>query len=335
MASRRFFLWRHAAGFDLGQESVAVPTPGAGEVLVRMRAVSINRRDAMIRDMRYGTAPGADRFTPLSDGAGEVVAAGEGATAKVGDRVAATFFQAWESGPITRPALQSALGAGGVGTFADHVVLKDTGIVPLPAHWSFEEGATLGCAAVTAWSALVRLCGLAAGDKVLVIGTGGVAIFALQIALARGADVAVVSASDAKLERASALGATWLVNRSVFPEWGAKVRELTDGVGHAVELGGANTLPQTMASMAIGGHIAFVGGLAGPGGDIPLRAMIMGSLRTSAVVVGSRADHVGVQDLLVAHDQRPMIDSVFPADEAEAAYKRLEAGAFGKVVIAL
>jgi NADPH:quinone reductase-like Zn-dependent oxidoreductase len=343
MQSRRFFLRRHATGFDLGKEMVAVPTPGAGlgagEVLVRMRAVSLNRRDAMIRDLSYGTAPGADLFTPLSDGAGEIVAvgegAGEGARAKVGDRVAATFFQAWPDGPISLPALMSSLGAGGTGTLADHVVLKDTGIVPLPDDWSFEQGATIGCAAVTAWSALVRLGRIAAGDKVLILGTGGVALFAMQIAVAHGAEVAIVSSSDAKLAGAKALGATYLVNRREHPEWGARVRELTGGVQQALELGGANTLPQTMASMALGGHIALIGALAGGGGDVPLRGFIMGSLRTSAVIVGSRADHLAVQTMLAAWGQLPVIDSIFPADEAEAAYQQLEAGAFGKVVISL
>jgi NADPH:quinone reductase-like Zn-dependent oxidoreductase len=339
MQSRRFFLRRHAAGFDLGKESVTVPTPGAGlgsgEVLVRMRAVSLNRRDAMIRDLSYGTAPGADLFTPLSDGAGEIVAVGEGARAKVGDRVAATFFQAWPEGPISLPALMSSLGAGGTGVFADHVVLKDTGIVPLPDHWNFEQGATLGCAAVTAWSALVRLGGLAAGDKVLILGTGGVALFAVQIAVAHGAEVAIVSSREAKLAGAKALGATYLVNRQEHPEWGARVRELTGGVQQALELGGANTLPQTMASMALGGHIALIGALAGGGGDVALRGFIMGSLRTSAVIVGSRADHIAVQTMLAAWGQLPVVDSIFPADEAEAAYQQLEVGAFGKVVISL
>jgi NADPH:quinone reductase-like Zn-dependent oxidoreductase len=339
MQSRRFFLRRGATGVALGQENVVVPTPGPGEVLVRMRAVSLNRRDASIRDLSYGTAPGADLFTPLSDGAGEVVAlgagAGEGAQARVGDRVAATFFQDWPEGPISRTALQSALGAGGAGTFADHVVLKETGIVPLPDGWSFEQGATLGCAGVTAWSALMRLGRLAPGEKVLILGTGGVALFALQIAVAQGAEVAIVSSSTAKLADAQALGATYLVNRTEHPEWGAQVRALTGGVQQALELGGGPTLPQTMASMALGGHIALIGGLAGPGGDVPLRGMIMGSLRTSAVIVGSRADHLAVQALLAAWGQLPVIDSVFPAAEAEAAYRRLDEGAFGKVVIGL
>jgi NADPH:quinone reductase-like Zn-dependent oxidoreductase len=335
MQNRRFFLRRQETGFALGQENVAVPAPGPGEVLVRMRAVSLNRRDASIRDLSYGTAPGADLFTPLSDGAGEIVAVGEGVQAKPGDRVAATFFQDWPEGPIGLPALRSALGAGGAGTFADHVVLKETGIVPLPEGWSIEQGATLGCAGVTAWSALMRLGGLVAGDKVLILGTGGVALFALQIAVAQGAEVAIVSSSAAKLAGAQALGATYLVDRTAHPEWGAQVRALTGGVQQALELGGGHTLPQTMASMALGGHIALIGGLAGPGGDVPLRGMIMGSLRTSAVIVGSRADHLAVQALLAAWGQLPVIDSVFPAAEAEAAYARLEEGAFGKVVIAL
>lgn len=336
MQNRRFLLRRHDTGFDLGQEIVAVPEPGPGEVVVRMRAVALNKRDGSIRNLSYGTAPGADLFTPLSDGAGEIVAVGPDADWRVGDRVASCFFQNWADGPIGIPALQSALGAGGLGTFTDHALLKATGIVPLPEDWSFEEGATLGCSAVTAWTALSRLGQVKPGEKVLVIGTGGVAIFAVQIAVLLGAEVTIISSSDDKLERARALGATHLVNYVRHADWEKQVRELTSrGVDHAVELGGPGTLQKTLASMALGGHVALIGTLTGFGGDIPARSLIMGSLRLGAVVVGSRADHVAVQDLLVAKGQRPVIDQVFGVEEAERAYARLAEGAFGKVVIRL
>jgi NADPH:quinone reductase-like Zn-dependent oxidoreductase len=335
MQNRRFYLERGEAGFGLASEVVVAPRPGPGEVLVRMRAVALNRRDFSIRDTTYPVPPDADRFTPLSDGAGEVAAVGEGVTTvKVGDRVASTFFQTWPDGRVSMTALMSALGAGGLGVFADHAILKETGVVPLPDTWSFEEGASLSCAAVTAWSALVRLGRMQAGDKVLVIGTGGVALFALQIAAASGAIVVVVSSSDDKIARAKALGAAHGVNYGQHPEWETQVQDMAGGVDHLLELGGG-TLTRSLASMALGGHVALIGGLAGPAGDIPMRGLRMKSLRVSSVTVGSRADHLAVQDFMVRRDLRPVIDSVFHAAAAEDAYRRLDAGAFGKVVIRL
>jgi NADPH:quinone reductase-like Zn-dependent oxidoreductase/pimeloyl-ACP methyl ester carboxylesterase len=335
MTDRRFQLVRNPKGFDLEQTQAVAPTPGPGEVLFRVRAVSLNRRDLGVRDLSYPVAPDANHFTPLSDAAGSIVAVGSGVTGfAVGDRVCSTFFPGWTDGRVTLPALFSALGVGGSGVFADHVVLPATGVAHIPSGWSFEEGASIACAGVTAWSALMKLGKVQRDDWVLVIGTGGVAMFALQIAVAAGAKVVILSSSDEKLERAKALGAAATVNYNTHPDWDVVVRERTGGgVQHAVELGGVGTLPKSIASMGLGGHVALIGALAGFGGDIPGIAMIMGALRVSAVMVGSHADHLALSTFMVQHGIKPIIDSVFAVADAEQAYARSAAGAFGKVVI--
>jgi NADPH:quinone reductase-like Zn-dependent oxidoreductase/pimeloyl-ACP methyl ester carboxylesterase len=335
MTDRRFELTRTATGFDLGQVRSDTPAAGPGEVLIRVHAVSLNRRDIDIRSFAYPVQD-VDHFVPLSDAAGEIAAVGAGVTAwKAGDRVCSTFFQNWTDGKISLPAIFSALGAGGRGVFADHIVLAETGVARIPDAWSYEEGASISCAGVTAWTALMRLGGLEPGDWVLVIGTGGVATFALQIAVAAGAKVAILSSSDEKLTRARDMGAELTINYNSRPDWDVVVREATGGAQQAVELGGTGTLEKTLACMGIGGHVALIGALAGFGGDISGIALIMSALRVSAVVVGSRSDHVALTDFLVEHGIRPVIDSVFEIDQAEAAYARAAAGAFGKVVIRL
>ncbi len=260
-----------------------------------MRAVSLNRRDISIRDLSYPVFE-ADRFTPLSDGAGEIVAVGDGVTGlAVGDRVVSTFFQNWPDGRVTMPAMLSALGAGGPGMLAEHVLLAETCVTRIPDGWSFEEAACIPCAAVTAWNALMTLGHLKQGEWVLVLGTGGVALFALQIAVAAGAKVVILSSSDEKLERARAMGAAAAINYATTPDWAPAVKEVTDGgVLHAVELGGVGTLERSVASMALGGHLALIGALDGFGGDLSATAMIVGALRASAVMVGSQADQRAV-----------------------------------------
>jgi NADPH:quinone reductase-like Zn-dependent oxidoreductase len=219
------------------------PAPGPGEVLVRVRASSLNYRDLLtVLDPESRAIP-YPRI-PNSDGAGEVVAVGPGVTRFApGDRVAGTFFQRWGCGPITAEAMASALGGAQDGVLAEEVVLAERGLVPIPAHLSFEEAATLPCAAVTAWHALIEKGGLRAGETVLLLGTGGVSIFALQLAALHGARPIVISSSDAKLERARGLGAWQTVNYRTTPDWDRAVLDLTDGVGvdHVVEVGGAGT----------------------------------------------------------------------------------------------
>jgi NADPH:quinone reductase-like Zn-dependent oxidoreductase len=334
MSDRAFQLHRSASGFDLRQTQSATPEPGPGEVLMRVRAVSLNRRDISIRDLSYPTF--GDAFMPLSDAAGEVVSIGTGVDGVApGDHVTSTFFQNWPDGRISLPAVMSSLGAGGRGVLADHVVLSAGGVAPIPAGLDFAAAACLPCAAVTAWSGLFTHGALAAGDWVLVIGTGGVALFGLQLAVAAGAQVAVISSSDEKLERARTLGATLTVNYQTTPDWETAVREATGGVGHVLELGGAGTLAKSTTALGVGGHMALIGGLAGFGGDLSAVSLVMSALRVTAISVGSRAEHMAMAAFVARHGIAPQIDSVFDLDAVEEAYTRAAAGAFGKVVIRL
>lgn len=337
MTNRAYQLVQQSAGYDLVRADGPIPVPGAGEVLVRIHAVSLNRRDLGVRDLSY-PVNGANHFTPLSDGAGEVLAIGEGVTAwKVGDRVMSTFFQNHPGGRLTLPAVVSSLGAGGPGVFADHVVLAEGGLLPVPDGWTYAEAACLPCAGVTAWSALKTLGQLQSGDNVLIIGTGGVALFALQIAAASGANPIILSSGDDKIARARALGAVDAINYRDCPDWHEEIRKRTHGAGvqHVVELGGVGTLQKSLASLGLGGHLALIGALDGFGGEMSALPLIFSALRVSAVMVGSRSDHAALTAFIVEHGLKPVIDSEFGFDEAEAAYARAGEGAFGKVVIHL
>ncbi|KPF90863.1 hypothetical protein IP81_13935 [Novosphingobium sp. AAP83] len=334
MTDRRFELVRTDAGFDLEMVTAPVPEPGPGEVLVRVHAASLNRRDLSIRDFSYPAT--GDRFVPLSDAAGEVVAVGEGVTRwRAGDRVMSAFFQAWAGGRLTLPGAFSALGAGAAGVLADHVVLAEAGLIALPDGWSFAEGACLPCAGVTAWNALMTLGGLQEDDTVLVLGTGGVALFAVQIAAAAGARPIILSSSEEKIAAAKRLGAVHGINYCEVPDWASAVRDYTSGAGvnHVVELGGDGTLEQSVNSLGLNGHLAVIGALAGFGGQIPALPMIFSALKASAVMVGSQADHTALAAFMVEKRIRPVIDSEFGLDRVNDAYARAAQGAFGKVVI--
>lgn len=310
--------------------------PGPREVLVRVRASSLNRRDLLIH---RGLYPAGDRASvvPLSDGAGEVVAVGAGVTrVREGDRVVATFFQNWLDGRPVASTGASALGGALDGMLAEHVTLHEDGVLHIPAHLSFEEAATLPCAALTAWNGLFTWGGLRAGDHVLLQGTGGVSIFGLQFAVAAGATVLLTSSDDAKLARARALGATHGVNYRTTPDWERAALEATAGIGvhHVLEVGGVGTLQRSLAALAHGGHIAIIGGLAGFGGEIPALPMIGHSTRVSGIFVGSRAEFMRMNAFIEAHALRPVIDRVFDYAAAPAAFAHMEAGDhFGKVVI--
>lgn len=337
MDNRRYELVKRDAGYDLVRADGEVPAVGPGEVLVQVRAVSLNRRDIGVRDLSY-PVNGADHFMPLSDAAGDVIAVGAGVTnVKVGDRVMSTFFQTYPDTRLSLPAVMSSLGAGGSGVFADKVILSETGVLPIPEGWSYEEAACLPCAGVTAWNALKTLGKLQAGDDVLVIGTGGVALFAVQIAAASGAKPIILSSSDEKIAQAKSLGAVDGINYRTTPEWAEKVRELTGGAGvqHVIELGGVGTLQKSIASLGLGGHLALIGALDGFGGQFDALPLIFAALRVSAVMVGSPQDQASLCAFMVTNGLKPVIDSQFDFDDAEAAYARADKGAFGKVVIRL
>jgi NADPH:quinone reductase-like Zn-dependent oxidoreductase len=321
---------------SLGREDLPEPRPGHGEVAIRVHAASLNYRDLMIARGQYN--PNLPRpLVPLSDGAGVVEEVGSGVSRfRVGDRVAGCFMPDWQAGPIDDRAGKTALGAGGVGMLAERVVLPEGGVVATPGHLSDEEAATLPCAAVTAWHALFDSGGLRPGDSVLVQGTGGVSLFALQFARSAGARVIATSGSDEKLGRVLALGASDGINYKTTPDWDKKVRELTGGRGvdHVVEVGGAGTLPRSIKAVRTGGHIALIGVLTG--GEIDPRPLLMRSVRLQGIFVGSRAMFEAMNRAIVADQIRPVVDRVFPFDRAPDAYAYLESGAhFGKVVISL
>lgn len=330
---RQYQLEPGTGGFELTLREVPQPKPGANEVLVRVHAVSLNRRDLSVlgRDIERG-------LVPTSDGAGEVIAIGPGVTEfAVGDRVAGTFFAEWAGGRRTSAAMATARGGGVDGMLAEMVVSPETGLVAIPDYLSYEEGATLPCAAVTAWRALFTDGGLQAGDTVLLEGTGGVSIFGLQLAAAAGADPIITSSSDAKLERAKALGAVGTVNYRTNPEWQKDVLALTGGTGvdHVLDVVGQETLFRAIEALAFDGHIAIIGGLSGRADAVPLGPLPRGASVTS-IFVGSREDFEAMNEFLVQHQLRPVIDRVFPFDEAPEAYAYMESGAhLGKIVITL
>jgi NADPH:quinone reductase-like Zn-dependent oxidoreductase len=314
------------------------PTPGPGQVIVRVRAASLNYRDLMVVRGTYGNKT-QRKVIPLSDGAGEVVAVGPGVTRfAVGDRVAAIFMQSWLSGPPRAEYSSSALGGALDGMLAEKVALHEDGLARLPDALSFAQGATLPCAAVTAWNALFEGQRVAPGETVLVQGTGGVSIFALQLARAAGARVIVTSSSDAKLERARAMGAVATINYKSTPDWSEEVRRLTGGVGvdHVVEVGGAGTLDQSLQAVRVGGTVSVIGVLSGFGGPVKTVLLLQKSIQLRGIYVGSRAMFDALNRALVAGAIEPVIDKVFSFDQAAEAYRHLESAAhFGKVVIKL
>jgi NADPH:quinone reductase-like Zn-dependent oxidoreductase len=329
------FLLKTGFGIEnLSLEDVPQPEPGPGQILVKMRAWSLNYRDLLV--VRGVYAPKLKfPFQMLSDGVGEVVAVGPGVIrAKLGDRVAGTFMQKWIEGGLNEEKSKSALGGNIPGLAADFVVLDAQGIVHAPEHLTDEEAATLPCAAVTAWNALVMSGQLAAGDSVLVQGTGGVSLFALQFARMLGASVIVTSSSDEKLGRVRALGATQTINYKSISDWGKRVLDLTDGKGvdHVVEVGGAGTLAQSLQSVRIGGRISLIGVLTGGQTDpIPI---LMKNVTVQGIFVGSRQMFEAMNRAIAVNSLKPVIDQVFPFAELPRALRHMESGAhFGKIAL--
>jgi NADPH:quinone reductase-like Zn-dependent oxidoreductase len=306
-------------------------------VRVRLRAASLNFRDLMMSKGIYNPKLKLP-LIPLSDGAGEVAAVGEGVSRfRVGDRVVSAFMPGWVDGPPTEAKTRSALGGEVDGVLAEEYVLPETGLLPIPAHLSFEEAATLPCAALTAWNALVETGGIRPGDSVLVQGTGGVSIFALQFARLAGARVIATSSSDAKLARVRDMGASDGINYKTTPGWDKRVRELTGGQGIdlIVEVGGAGTLPLSTRAIKLGGYIALIGVLTGAGEFNPI-PLLMKNIRLQGIFVGSVSMFESMLKAIEVSQLRPVIDRVFPFDQAIEALKYLESGAhFGKVVIAI
>ncbi|MFD5383525.1 NAD(P)-dependent alcohol dehydrogenase [Streptomyces sp. NPDC127074] len=318
-----------AGGGPVAPATRQVPTPSAGEVLVRVKASSINARDLLIVSGRYSIEVPPGRI-PLSDGAGVVEAVGDGVSRfRVGDRVVSTFHPTWLYGRF--PEWGELHGTQRDGWLTEYLAVGEQSLVAVPEHLSFEEAATLPCAALTAWSAV---SGVGPGDALLVQGSGGVSVFALQFARLAGARVLATTSSDEKARRLGALGASDVVNYVSTPEWGARVQALTGGgADRVVEIGGAGTLAQSIDAVAHGGQIALVGNLAsGSGMDVTRFFRRAATLRS--ISVGSRSDFERMNKVIGRHRLRPVIDRVVPFEQAPEAFAHFEKGPrFGKVVI--
>lgn len=312
------------------------PKPGPGQVLVHMKAFSLNYRDLMMVKGQYNPKLRLP-FVPFSDGAGAVAAVGDGVTRfKVGDRVAGCFMQRWLEGDVTEAKARSALGGAIEGVLAEQVVFHEDGLVRVPEHLNDEEAATLPCAAVTAWHALVVQGQVKAGDAVLIQGTGGVSLFALQFARLHGARVIATSSSDDKLARVRQMGASDGINYKTTPDWEEKVRELTGNVGvdHVVEVGGAGTLGKSLRAVRMDGRIALIGVLSGGGGTVNPLPILMKNVRVQGIFVGSRVMFEAMNRAIALHHLKPVIDRVFPFAEVRDALRHMESGAhFGKICV--
>lgn len=322
-----------AAGLDsLKLVERDVPKPGPGQVLIRMKAASLNYRDLVNVTMGLYRLP----FIPLSDGCGVVEETGEGVTrVKAGDRVAPSFFQGWLSGRPEARALGTSLGGPIDGCLTEYMCLSEEGVSKAPDFLTDEQVATLPCAGLTAWRGLME-GGLKAGETVVVQGTGGVSIFALQFAKAAGATVIATSSSDEKLERARALGADHLINYKTTPEWAKEVRRITGGLGadHIVEVGGAGTFVQSLQAARIDGHISVIGVVGGFTQDIPIAAIFGGNLNIRGISVGSRAMFEDMCRAIAANRIAPVVDRTLPFAEARAGFELMKGqGHFGKIAL--
>lgn len=325
-------------GLDaLGLAEIDDPgTPGPGEIRVRLRASSLNFHDFGVVS---GAMPTEDGRIPMSDGAGEVEAVGDGVTGfAAGDRVVSTFFPGWIDGPPPIADFTTTPGDGVDGYAREAVVRPATAFTRAPEGWSHEEAATITTAGLTAWRALVVDGGLKAGDDVLVLGTGGVSIYALQIARAMGARVFATTSSGDKAERLKEMGAEAVVNYRETEEWGAEIARLTGGRGvdHVIEVGGPATLGQSIAACRIGGHMALIGVLTGRAGEVPTAALMAKHQRLQGLIVGSRAHQADMVRGMEATGIRPVLDRSFALGDLADAFRHEKSGAhFGKITVAI
>jgi len=312
------------------------PKPGHRQVKVRVAACSLNFRDLGIVRGTY-RMPSKENVIPLSDGAGEVVEVGSGVTrVKVGDKVAGNFFARWPGGEPPPDVQSTALGGATDGMLAENVLLEEEGTVKIPAHLSLEEGATLPCAAVTVWHAMMEHARLMAGQTVLLQGTGGVSVFGLQLAHAMGMQSIITSSSDEKLAKAKKLGATHTINYKSTPDWDKAAMEFTGGRGvdHVVEVGGQGTFAKSFGAIRLGGKISMIGNLSGPATEFN-PGLVMGKrANLQGISVGSTQMFEALNRVISVNAIKPVIDKVFGFDEVQAAYKHMASGAhFGKIVV--
>ena len=338
----RAYVVRQFGVNNLEQIDLPMLQIAAGMVLIRVHAVSLNYRDLMVVKGTYNPRMALPRI-PCSDGAGEVVAVGEGVDrVKVGDRVCGIFMQRWLDGPLTAEKSKGALGGDADGMLTEYVLLKEEGVVSFPKHLSYEEAATLPCAAVTAWNAL-HYAGdprdpARSGETIVIQGTGGVSVFALQFGKLMGGRVIGTSSSEAKLGRARGLGLDAGCNYRERPEWWKWILEMTDGVGadRIIEVGGAGTFGQSLRAARVGGLIAQIGVLSGGATQEPLTLtpILHKQLRIQGIYVGSRVMFEEMNTVIAAEQMHPVVDSMFGFDEAREAFAHMESGShFGKIVI--
>ena len=331
--------WRIAAGGrieGLSWVDESLAGPGPTQVRVRVHATTINYRDLLVLNGVYPVST-KEPLVPGSDGAGVVVEVGSAVSRfKAGDRVITSFFPNWVDGRMTRAGLAGALGGGDNGTFAEEMLIDERALVKSPAHLDFAQGASLTCAGTTAWHALFESARIKPGSTVLLLGTGGVSICALQLAKAAGARVIITSSSDEKLARARALGADAGINYNAIPEWGNEVKKLTEGEGVdlVLEVGGEKTFAQSLASVRMAGMIAVIGGVSGLGGTMVPRQLVGVAVRMQGVFVGSRTMLEDLARFVEVAGIRPVIDRTFAAADAPEAFRYFAAGKhFGKVAV--
>lgn len=335
----RVFQIENDWGFEnLNLTSRPTPKPGPREVIVEMRAASLNARDLLVPVRGYGRATGTLPLIPVSDGVGTVVEIGEQVTrVRSGDRVCPTYFQNWASGPPNPDRLASGIGGPHDGVMADRICLSEDGMVRVPEYLSDLEAATLPCAGLTAWSAVSKLARVGPGDRVLVQGTGGVALFALAFAKLHGAHVTVISSSDERLERVRHLGADETLNYVQVPDWAKATREMTadkGGYDAIVELGGAKTLPLSLRAVRPGGTIAMIGVLSGLDMSASLGPIVTRQIRLQGVTVGHRDSFEAMLSAMEQHSVHPILGKSFAFEDLHQALTTLKGGdRFGKTLI--
>lgn len=322
---------------NLTLRDIPKPEPGPGQVLLRMRAASLNYRDLVVPQRGYGAFTGELPLVPVSDGVGEVVELGPGVEGlQLGDRVCPLFMPLWQAGEPDLQAITRSRGGPLDGVMVDYMAVDATGVAAVPEHLSDEQAATLPCAAVTAWNAVMEQSQVGPGDRVLIQGTGGVSLFALQFARMAGAWVMVTSSSDEKLERARQLGADAVLNYVGTPQWGKPARLAAggDGFDHIVEVGGAQTLEQSLRAIRPGGTLSLIGVLSGGTVDLRLGQVVTRRVRLQGVTVGHRQSFEAMCRAIAQHRSEPVVDRVFAFEQLREALEYLRSGAhFGKICL--